>query len=145
MFGFLDGKRLAMPYPFPVAEDILKSDGTPLILELAVYVDNEMATRLQSEHGSASSQVNAVLSAFNAVQVIYDDDSFGDQKVRIFVKRVIIDQSGKKFKGEPSNILSSEMKGHNFGQIRKSHFCSKILVNWLISSKAGVKVKLPFG
>lgn len=103
-YGFVGGNDLAMPYALPIDEDITNSVDTRLVLDVAVFVDQNMATQLEKEYETAEDQVNAVLSALNAVQVIFDDDSFGDQKLRIRVKRVIIDQTGKVFKGDKCKV-----------------------------------------
>ncbi|XP_055344658.1 A disintegrin and metalloproteinase with thrombospondin motifs 16-like [Paramacrobiotus metropolitanus] len=100
-YGFLHDHELVVPPDvLAISDDVATADGGRLQLAIAVFVDQTMAGLLQQQYTTLDEQTNAVLAALNAVQVLFDDDSFGQPKLRIVVKRIIIDQTGKTFKGD---------------------------------------------
>ncbi|XP_055344656.1 LOW QUALITY PROTEIN: A disintegrin and metalloproteinase with thrombospondin motifs adt-2-like [Paramacrobiotus metropolitanus] len=100
-YGFLHDCELVVPPDvLAISDDVATADGGRLQLAIAVFVDQTMAGLLLQQYTTLDEQTNVVLAALNAVQVLFDDDSFGQPKVRIVVKRIIIDQTGKTFKGD---------------------------------------------
>ncbi|OQV14240.1 putative A disintegrin and metalloproteinase with thrombospondin motifs 6 [Hypsibius exemplaris] len=77
----------------PTSADVDFTDDD-LLLEIAVFIDQAMTSKLKKDHPRSKDRINVVLSAFNAVQVLYDDPSFGNVHVRISVKKLVFDKTG---------------------------------------------------
>ncbi|OWA51377.1 hypothetical protein BV898_15862 [Hypsibius exemplaris] len=80
--------------PLRVNDPKSKYEGRSVVLPVVVFVDRPMVQQLAGRYRTLTDRTNMILAAFNAVQNLFNDPSFGPYGLRLEVSRVVFDTEG---------------------------------------------------
>ncbi|OQV15425.1 hypothetical protein BV898_10433 [Hypsibius exemplaris] len=109
-----------------------------LNVEVGVFVDLPMVQKLREIYPDEYDQITLILSAYNAVNMLYSNITIGRIKVRLLVKHVLLDESGTMPNSEKVTEYLNDLCRRYQREILKK---LKIVKNWdLTTALTGLDV-----